>query len=41
MGKKSKEEKNYELLLDNQVEFIQSQIMGGIQDTKEKKKHKH
>ena len=35
--KKSKEDKNYELLLDNQVDFIQSTILAGIQDDKSKK----
>ena len=36
--KKSKEDKSYELLLENQVEFVQSSILAGIQDTKKRKK---
>jgi hypothetical protein len=35
--KKTKEEKQYELLLDNQVEFIQSSILAGISDSKASK----
>jgi len=35
--KKSKEDKQYELLLDNQVEFIQSSILAGITDSKASK----
>jgi hypothetical protein len=33
----SKEQKNYDLLLENQVDFIQSSILAGIQNDKTKK----
>jgi hypothetical protein len=35
--KKTKEDKQYELLLENQVEFIQSSILAGISDAKASK----
>lgn len=38
--KTKKEEKEYELLLDNQVDFVKSDLLGGLMDKKIKKEAK-
>jgi pre-mRNA-splicing factor ATP-dependent RNA helicase DHX16 len=38
-SKKSKEDQRYELILENQVDFVKSEIMKGQFDRKRKRKH--
>ena len=33
-GKKTKEEKQYDLLLDNQVDFVKSDLLSGLMEKK-------